>query len=41
MKGASPSTWKMFAHGAMRRHRNQASGKAMATASAADSDRQR
>ena len=35
MKGASPSSWNTFAHGAMRRHRNQASGSAIATASAA------
>ena len=35
MKGASPSSWKTCAQGAMRRHRNQASGSAMATARAA------
>jgi hypothetical protein len=35
MNGARPSSWKICAHGAIRRHRNQASGSAMATARAA------
>ena len=37
MKGATPSTMKTRVQGVIRRHMNQASGSAMATASAAES----
>src|SRR5690606_42115813 len=37
MNGATPSSRKTLAQGAIRRHRNQESGNAISTASAADS----